>query len=292
MTVGSGSFTYEIAEGWGEQPSEWRWGWNVGMACDSNDRVFVYGRSEKPLNVYSREGKLLETWGEDILPENTAHGLFIDQDDNVFCTAFSAHAIYKFNAKGEHVMTMGTPGTEGQEDGIPFRQPTDLVVAPSGDIYVSGGYGNARVHRYSSTGTLLHSWGEWGTGPGQFELSHCVRIDRHQRVWVCDRANDRIQIFDLDGNYLSEWNGLAEPNTIFFDPNEEVVYVAELQHQLSIYTMDQQLITQWGGRKPSDGPNGFLGGVHGIWMDSHGDLYTGEVLIDEKSRMHKYIRKQ
>ncbi len=89
MIVGSGSHTYEVAKGWSEQPSEWRWGWNVGMACDSMDRVFVYGRSEKPLVVYDRDGNLLETWSDGILPDHSAHGLYIDNEDNVFCTAFT-----------------------------------------------------------------------------------------------------------------------------------------------------------------------------------------------------------
>ena len=154
VELGTGRFTYEVAEGWGEQPSDWRWGWIVGVACDSQDRVFVYSRSERALVVYDRDGKLLETWGDDILPENAAHGLYIDSEDNVFCTAFQAHCIYKFNAKGEHIMTIGTPGQQGAEDGLSFRRPTDMVVAPSGDIYISDGYDNARVHRYSSDGAF------------------------------------------------------------------------------------------------------------------------------------------
>ena len=115
-----------------------------------------------------------------------------------------------------------------------------------------------------------------------------ARVDRYDRVWVCDRQNWRIQIFDLDGNYLTEWTDLARPDTVFFDPQDDVVYIAEVEGQVSIYTFDGELITKWGGAKRSDILGGFLGGPHGIWMDSHGDLYVGEV--ETTDRFQKFIR--
>jgi sugar lactone lactonase YvrE len=186
-------------------------------------------------------------------------------------------------------MTLGTPGQAGANDGDPFRKPTDVGIASNGDLFVSDGYENARVHKYSPDGKLLLSWGEWGDGHGQFGLSHCVRVDRFDRVWVCDRSNRRIQIFDLNGQYLSEWMGLAQPDTIFFDPDEDVVYIAELDQQVSIYTLDGRLLTQWGGQRKSDLPGEFRACPHGIWRDSHGDLYVGEVQTD--ARLQKFIRK-
>ena len=114
-------------------------------------------------------------------------------------------------------MTIGLPGQEGAP-GEPFRLPTDLGVASNGDLFVSDGYDNARVHKYSAAGELLHSWGDWGEGPSQFTLSHCVRLDKDDRVWVCDRTNDRIQLFDTDGNFLEQRTGLLKPDTIYFDP--------------------------------------------------------------------------
>ena len=291
MTVGAGSHTYDVAEGWGDRPGNWRWGWVVGMACDSQDRVFMYSRSEYPLIVYDRDGHILETWGDEVLPENSAHGIFIDKDDNVYCTAFTAHCVYKFNPQGELVMTIGAPGQMGTNDGDPFNRPTDLAIASTGDIFISDGYGNTRMHKYSPEGKRLLSWGERGDGPGQFDLVHCVRVDREDRVWVCDRANNRLQIFDLDGQYISECSGLLEPNTIYFDPQEDIIYIAELGHRFSIYTLDGNLITQWGDGVPSEEPGKFIGGPHGLWMDSHGDIYTGEVVLGERSRMHKYVRK-
>lgn len=290
MLFGTGKYTYRVAEGWGQPPEGWTWGWIPAVACDSQDRVYVYSRSEHPLAVFDRDGSFIETWGDGILPPKAAHGIYIDAEDNVYCTDNSNHAIYKFNRDGDLVMRLGTPGQPADADGDPFNSPTDLDVASTGELFISDGYGNARVHKYSPDGELLLSWGERGTGPGEFALSHCVRVDKDDRVWVCDRENNRIQIFDTDGNFLTEWTDLLRPNTVYFDPNADVVYVAELTHQFSIYTLDGQLITKWGGAEPSEQPGEFRGGPHGIWMDSHGDLYMGEVELGVEGRIHKYIR--
>ena len=286
MAFGTGKYTYEVAEGWGQLPAGWTWGWIPAVACDSQDRVYVYSRSEHPLVIFDRDGNFLDSWGEDILQD--AHGIFIDEEDNVYCTERNTHCVYKFNPQGELVLTLGTPGQPGANDGDPFNLPTDLAVASTGELFVSDGYGNARVHKFSPTGELLLSWGEWGDGPGQFALSHCVRLDKEDRVWVCDRTNDRIQIFDTDGNYLTEWTGLLKPDTIYFDPREDVVYVAELTHQVSIYSLDGELLSQWGGARPSEKPGEFLACPHGIWADSRGDLYVGQVQAD--GQLQKFIR--
>ena len=286
MTFGSGQYTYEYVENWGKLPAGWHFGWIPAVACDSKDNVYVYSRSEHPLVIFDRAGNFLDVWGEDVLQD--AHGLFIDKDDNVFCTERNTHCVHKFDRNGKLLMTLGTPGVPGARPGDPLNLPTDLVVAPNGDLYITDGYGNARVHHYSADGKLLHSWGEPGSGPGQFDLSHCVRIDKHNQLWVCDRNNSRIQMFDLQGNYLSEWADLAHPDQIYFDAHDDVVYIAELDQQVSIYTLDHQLLAQWGGRVKSDKPGEFVACPHGIWVDSHRDLYVSEVQAD--GRLHKYVR--
>ena len=286
MAFGSGKYTFEVVEGWGKLPGGWEWGWVPAVACDSKDRVFVYSRSRHPLVIFDREGNFLDSWGEEILKD--AHGIFIDADDNVYCTERENHCVRKFDTNGELVMTLGTPGLPGAEDGLPFNKPTDLAIASTGEMFVSDGYENARVHKYSPDGELIKSWGEWGSGPGQFELAHCVRVDKYDRVWVCDRTNNRIQIFDLEGNFSDQWSDLLHPDTIYFDPNEDVVYIAELDQQVSIYNLDGDLITKWGGSRMSETPGEFIACPHGIWTDSHGDLYVGQVQVD--GRLQKFQR--
>ena len=286
MRFGQGKYTYEVIEHWAKLPEGWQFGWIPAVAVDSQDRVFVYSRSEHPLVIFDRDGNFLEEWGYGLLKD--AHGIFIDKTDNVWCVERETHCVHKFSPTGELLLTIGTPGVQGAEDGLPFRLPTDLGIASTGELFISDGYGNARVHKYTADGKWIMSWGSWGSGPGQFGLSHCVRVDRYDRVWVCDREHNRIQFFDLDGNYLYEWGGLAHPDTIFFDPNEDMVYVAELDQQVSIFDFDHNLLSQWGGRQKSEVPGEFRACPHGIWTDSRGDLYVGEVQVN--NRIQKFVR--
>lgn len=286
MHFGTGSYTFSVVENWWTLPQGWKFGWIPAVACDSQDRVFVYSRSEHPLVVFDRNGRFLASWGEDVLKD--AHGIYIDTDDNVYCTERETHCVFKFDKHGNLLQTIGTPGKPGARDGDPFNLPTDLAIASTGELFISDGYGNARVHKFSPDGEWIKSWGERGKGPGQFELSHCVRVDRYDRVWVCDRTNDRIQIFDPEGRFLEERTGLRKPDTLFFDPSEDIVYIAELEQQVSIYTLDGDLVTQWGGGRKSERPGEFAGCPHGIWMDAHGDLYVGEVQAD--ARLQKFER--
>jgi streptogramin lyase len=286
MVLDSNNYAYQVVEGWGKLPEGWTWGWIPAVACDSQDRVYVYSRSEHHLVVFDREGNFCDSWGEGMLRD--AHGIYIDAEDNVYCTEHSAHCVYKFDRRGELVMTLGRPGEPAEKDGDPFNQPTDVGLASTGEIFVSDGYGNARVHKFSPDGEWLLSWGERGDGPGQFALSHSVRVDKYDRVWVCDRENHRIQIFDAEGHYLTEWAGLQRPAAIFFDPQADLVYIAELDHQVSVYTLGRELVARWGGGQQSDKPGEFLGHPHGIWMDSQGSLYVGEVGVD--GQLQKFVR--
>jgi len=156
---GTGKYTYEVISEWAKLPNGWTFGWIPGVAVDSKDRVFVYSRSEHPLVIFDRDGNFLEEWGYGVLQD--AHGIYIDGDDNVFCTERNTHCVYKFDSKGKLVMTLGTPGQQGANDGDPFRLPTDVGIASTGELFVSDGYGNARVHKYSADGKLIKS-GELG----------------------------------------------------------------------------------------------------------------------------------
>ena len=295
MNFGSGKYTYSLVKGWGMVAAGWTWGEIVGLAVDAQDRVFVASRSQHPLAVFDTEGNLLETWGDDVLFTNQAHGLFIDSVDNVYFIDAVNHCLLKFDRMGALVMTLGTPGQAAIVDGAPFSGPTDAAVASTGELYVSDGYGNARVHKYSAAGELLLTWGERGDGLGQFSISHSVRVDDQDRVWICDRENNRVQIFDSNGEYLRAWNDLLRPNTIHFDPHERVVYVAELGRRLSIFALDDEgfpgrLLAQWADLAPSETPGFWLGGPHGICTDRAGNLYVGEVELGVQGRMWKYQR--
>ena len=286
MVFGQGTHQYTVQENWWTLPEGWEFGWVPAVTVDSQDRVYVYSRSEHPMVVFDREGNFINAWGDDILKD--AHGIFIDADDNIYCTERDTHVIRKFTTEGELLMTLGTPDEPGAE-GEPFNKPTDFALGPDGEMYISDGYGNARVHKYSPDGELIKSWGQPGTGPGEFDLPHCVRVDSRNRLMVADRENNRIQFFTLDGEYIEEWGDLLQPDTIYID-EEDLVYIAELGQRISIMTLDGEVISQWGSELGSTVPGEFLACPHGIWLDSHGDIYVGEVQAD--ARLQKFIRQR
>ena len=150
------------------------------------------------------------------------------------------------------------------------------------------GRSGVKPYKFSPTGELIHSWGDPGSGPGQFDLPHCVRVDCRDRVLVADRSNNRIQIFDTSGVYVEEWGDFNQPDTIHIDAND-IVYVAELDQRISILSLDGELLARWGDGVRRDVPGQFHGCPHGIWTDSRGDLYVSEVQTD--GRYQKFVRR-
>ena len=286
MVFGQGTHQYTVQENWWTLPDGWEFGWVPAVAVDSQDRVYVYSRSEHPMVVFDTEGNFLTSWGDDILKD--AHGIFIDDDDNIYCTERDTHVMRKFTSEGELLMTLGTPDQPGAE-GEPFNKPTDLAIGPDGEMYITDGYGNARVHKYSPDGELIKSWGQPGTGPSEFDLPHCVRVDPRGRLMVADRENNRIQFFTLDGDYIEEWGDLLHPDTIYIG-EDDLVYIAELDQRITIMTLDGEVISQWGSERGSAVPGEFMACPHGIWLDSRGDIYVGEVQAD--ARLQKFIRQR
>jgi DNA-binding beta-propeller fold protein YncE len=308
ICVGNARFSYVVAEDWARLPAGWRFGEVVGVATDSNDRVFVFSRSEHPLTIFDRDGRFAGSWGEGQFVR--PHGIHIGPDDAVYLSDDQDHSVRKFSAAGQLLLTLGTRGLPSdtgchngdyrtiQRPAGPFHLPTNLALAPDGSIYVSDGYGNARVHRFSRDGRLELSWGEPGDGPGQFHLPHGIAVDRAQRVYVADRENSRVQLFDATGRYLTEWRDVARPTEVFIatQPNgEDLVYVSEigfrcglfpgvaappnpLGSRLAIFTRDGSLLCRWGGGADPCAAGDFFA-AHDVWVDSRGDIYVSEVTL-------------
>ncbi len=283
--VGAGKFTYEVAEGWGELPEGWKFTQVAGIAVDSQDRVYVFNRSEHPMIIFDRDGKFITSWGEGIF--NNAHGIHMEADEYLYLADSGDHTVRKFTLYGKLLMTLGTEN-QPSADGDPFNKPTDVAVSSSGEIYVSDGYGNFRAHKYSSDGELLLSWGKEGEEIGQFALPHGIFVDRNDRVYVADRENHRIQIFTPQAEFITQWPDFREhkPCTLFID-DDDIVYVPELDQGVSILNIDGELLTRWGRDEKTDEP-GYFFAAHTACTDSHGDLYVGEVL--EGQRIQKFVR--
>ena len=312
MIVGEGKLRYEVMAQWEQLPSGWSHGDVAGVATDSQDRVYVFNRSEHPVIVYDTDGKFLSTWGDDKTYPRP-HGITI-VDDVVYVADDTDHTVRKCTLDGKILMTLGTSGvpsdtgyranvpsnlTTIERGGGPFNRPTRLSIASNGDLFVSDGYGNARVHRFSADGKLQQSWGGPGEEPGQFHLPHSVWAHTDGRVFVCDRENDRIQIFSPTGEVLGIWTNVTRPGDLFIDADGNV-YVGEMAWQkgtlnmwgqpvtedrpaqLSIRDGEGNIVVKWGGPDPC--ADGSFASPHGLWVDSKGNIYVGEVTHTALSR--------
>ena len=288
-TVGTGKYTFELIEDWAKLPEGWVLG-QTGIVTDSDDRVYLFNRSDHPLIILDRDGNFITSWGEGVLDD--AHGMYIDSDENIYLPVKNSHVVQKYDRSGNLLMTLGEwykpsdTGWSGNTDepalraAGPFNRPSDVSMSPDGYLYISDGYGNARVHKFDKDGTLLNSWGEPGkTEPGEFHVPHGVWVHTDGRVFVADRENNRVQIFTQDGEFLTQWTGFARPCDFFIDENN-VVFIPELDGFLSIVDIDGTVISKW------DGPFGAT--AHAVWVDSHGDLYINQHL--EGQRLLKYRR--
>ncbi|MBI2856135.1 MAG: hypothetical protein HYX93_04740 [Chloroflexi bacterium] len=294
-TARSGELKYEVIGGWGTLPQGWRWGQVGGVAVDSQDRVHVFTRTEHPLMVFDLDGRFLYSWGEGLFQD--AHGICIGPDDSIYLVDRSPQVAMKLTHEGQPLITMGNRGqpsdtgyTEENRTvlyaGPPFHHPTDLSLSPTGEMYISDGYRNCRVHKFSPQGQLLFSWGDPGDGPGQFNLVHSV-WEHKGRVYVADRQNNRLQVFTPEGKHLETWPGFVQPTKIFVD-DSDIIYVAELGARVSILDLQGNILCRWGGERSHE--PGLFWGPHGIWTDSQGDLYVAEVLEGQRVQKFKRVR--
>jgi DNA-binding beta-propeller fold protein YncE len=298
-------FGYEADDQWAKLPHGWAWTEAVAVAVNTQDRVFVFQRAEHPVLVFDRDGAFLGSWGEGLFVR--PHGLFIGPDDAVYCTDDTDHTVRKFTVDGKLLLTLGTRGKPSDTGatsidyrtilraGPPFHYPTNVALSPAGEIYVSDGYGNARIHMFTPDGRLLFSWGKPGSGPGEFHVPHGIAVDRQGIVYVADRENSRIQLFTPAGGFLAEWTDVARPCQIFIDCADNV-FVAELGFRagmwpgtsapsaaapggrVSIFDRGGALRARWGGGFDPCAPGDFFA-PHGLWVDAHGDLYVAEVVL-------------
>lgn len=275
VKFGIGDYQYELVEGWPALPKP---GVASDVVLDSYGRAYIAYRAwphpEIPggaILVFDENGSLLDTWGEGIY--TTPHGLWINPQDEIFLTDSADHTVRKYAPSGELLMTLGTKGKPGTV-GAPFNRPTRAVQSPSGDIFVGDGYGQNRVHRFTSRGELITSWGADGNGPGQFNLPHDVTVDSDEKVYVMDRENNRCQIFDVDGNYLTEWKNIPIPQDSFFG-DDQLLHIATAHEGIHIMSLDGNLVTRW--NQEGSLPGQFRGYPHGIWIDGNANAYIAEV---------------
>jgi DNA-binding beta-propeller fold protein YncE len=270
---------YRPVPGWPKLPDDVKLGPVSAVATDSADRVHVFHRGQRPVLVFDRDGQFLRSWGDEHL--KTPHGLRIDKDDNVWVTDIGNHQVLKFDASGKLLLALGKKGEAGAGPDH-FDRPTDVAVAPDGTFYVSDGYGNSRVLKFSRDGRLLRQWGKKGNGEGEFDLPHAVCLDAKGRVYVGDRENNRVQVFDADGQFLAVWNESGAPFGLFLAGDR--LFVADGRaNWVKVLDGEGKPLGRFGEK--GDGPGQFRM-PHMLCVDSRGAVYVAEV---EGKRVQKFV---
>ena len=275
---------YQLARGFPQLPSGQKLGAVSGVATDARGNVLVFhrGDAQRPVLVFDKSGALLRSFGAGLF--TSTHGLLVDPDGNVWTTDNANHTVVKFSPDGKVLLTLGEKDVPG-DDERHFNKPTDVAFAPNGDIYVSDGYGNSRVVKFDKSGKFLLAWGKKGSAAGEFNLPHAVRLDSKANVYVADRENRRIQVFDPGGKFLRQFANGVSPYGLFITPDDTVFVADGVNHRVVKMTAEGKVLAQWGtgGREPGN----FLM-PHGICVGDDGAVYVAEVT---GARVQKFVPK-
>jgi peptidylamidoglycolate lyase len=291
---------YVVDPAWPKRPAELGPRAAVpGVAVDREDRIWCVERGEVPVQVYTRAGDLVRSWGRGQFA--SVHNIRIDRQGNVWITDFQAHVVKKFTPEGELLLTLGTPGKRGEDENH-FNRPTDTAITPQGDIFVTDGYGNRRVVHFDAQGKFVKSWGRYGAGPGEFALPHMIVVDSRGILYVADRNSGRIQLFDQQGRFLEQWSNLLMPWGLWISPQDEIWACGSSpqwwrkdgqspppKDQLFMrFSLDGRVQQLWTVPIDLGDPTkpGEFNWVHGMALDSQGNIYAGDIL---GKRLQKFV---
>jgi sugar lactone lactonase YvrE len=302
---------YRTIADWAKLPAGRTWGATAGVAVDRHDNIWVaercgantcVGSDLPPILEFNTSGKLLKSFGAGMFV--FPHGIAVDKDGNVWVTDGQGkdgkgQQIFKFSPDGKVLMTLGKAGVAGDGPDT-FNQPSAVAIAPNGDIFVADGHGgnsNARIVKFTKDGKFIRTWGKKGTAPGDFDIPHCLAFDSKGHLYVGDRNNNRIQIFDQDGNYISELKQYSRPSGIFIDKND-TIYVADSESESVSKNHYGWKRGIRGGNLKDGSVTAFIpdpvavatgtSSAEGVAVDSKGVIYGAEV---GQKDLKKYVRK-
>jgi hypothetical protein len=295
------SVSYQVEAAWPRRPAHCQIADVPGVAVDAKNRVWVFTRAVPPVQVYDTKGEFLFGWGEDTV--GRAHHLKVLPSGEVWLSDIGHHVIRKYSQDGKVLQTLGRPGEPGCDEERMDR-PTDMAVTPAGDIFVSDGYGNNRIVHFDASGKFVKAWGTMGTAPGEFSLPHAIALDSKGRLYVADRNNARVQVFDQKGELLSEWRNIVVPWGFWVTGQDEVwicgsspmvwresdaVFGCPPKDQLFMKCSTEGKVLQlWTMPKGADGKEqpGELNWVHGLALDAAGNIYAGDIV---GKRVQKFV---
>jgi DNA-binding beta-propeller fold protein YncE len=226
---------YRLVDGWGPLPAGITWGEVPAMTIDQQGRILAFHRNEPQIIEFDAAGKVLKTWGTGFV---YAHGIRVDRNGFLWLTDArgqdgKGQQVFKYTRDGKLLMTIGTAGKSGEDEYV-FNGPTDVAVAPNGDVFVADGHVNGRIVKYTKEGKFIKAWGRKGSGPGEFNTPHTIFFDSRGRLFVGDRGNHRIQIFDQEGTLLDQWTQFGSPSGIFIAP-DDTLYVADYNDKKRLF---------------------------------------------------------
>lgn len=294
---------YKRVDNWAQLPAGMKFGQVISVDGDAAGHLWVFHRGEPPVLEFDTSGKLLKSWGAGMFVQ--AHGMFLDPDGGIWLTDGRAKdgkgmQVFKFSRDGKVLMTLGKAGVAGTTEDT-FNAPSDVAIAPGGDIFVADGHGgktNARVVKFSKDGKFIKAWGQPGSAPGEFNIPHSIAFDSQGRVFVADRGNNRIQIFDQDGNFLEQWKQFGRPSGIFI-AKDDTIYVVDSESNKARnpgYKRGIRIGSAKDGSVrafiPDIDPNPdttTILGAEGVGVDSKGDVYAAQV---GRQTITKFLRVQ
>ena len=290
---------YKVDPDWPRKPARFDWGDVPGVTVDTEDNVWMFNRGNVAVQVYRQDGSLLRSW--DHLSFTKAHHITIGPQGNVWVADEGAQVVQKYTPEGKLLLTLGTAGETG-EDGKHFNRPTDVAISQEGDVFVSDGYGNSRIVHFDSRGNFIKTWGKLGTAPGEFDVPHSIVFDSRNRLYVADRSNARVQVFETSGRFLAEWRNLLVPWGIWITKSDEIYVCGSSpmrwasQGRLGTPPKDQillkfspsgRVLEHWtfplgllGKERPGE-----LNWVHAVAVDSQGQVYLGDIKGQRVQRM-------
>lgn len=296
---------YELVNNWPDLPGNLKLGNPTGIALDSSENILIFHRADrkwpllgampenpiagKTLLVIDKDnGKLIDSWGDHlfIMP----HGLKADSENNIWVTDVGLHQVFKFNNKGKLLLKLGEAGVAGN-DSLHFNKPTDIAIAKNGSFYVSDGYGNSRIIKFSATGKYLLEWGTKGSKEGQFNIPHGITIDNQGYLYVADRENNRIQVFDTAGKYIKQ---ITDPSfgaiSAVTLKNNKLYAVDDYRFLKMIHKGSDIIGFDTAGKTPvrfgrSGSYEGSTCWYHTLAVDNDENIYVGDIL---KNRLQKF----
>jgi DNA-binding beta-propeller fold protein YncE len=275
---------HKVVAGWARLPEGWNFGETSGVSVDRQDNVWVFNRGAHPVIQLDKTGKMLRAWKE--VPVISSHGIKVDPSENVWLVDVRGHSVAKFDTAGRLQMILANAGRGpgDNETKYAFNQPTGLAFRPDGGFYVSDGYGNSRVIQYTHDGVFVRQWGRKGTGDGEFDLVHDVALDKTGKVYVADRSNRRIQVFDGEGRFLAKWTATGSPWGLAYSEKENAIYMCDGENNRVVkLDLDGQVRGVLGGFGKAPGLFDF---PHHIAIDSEGALYVAEI---KNWRVQKFV---